>query len=92
MEIHRNHCGANFPEGHNRLELFGHEKGSFTGHMKAVRVKDILKLRMVASIFLDEIGELPLGTSKLVYTSIGENGVELFQSRDLRKSLRQTCA
>lgn len=41
-------CGA-IPEGTIDSELFGHEKGSFTGHMK--RERDILKSLMGARYF-----------------------------------------
>jgi DNA-binding NtrC family response regulator len=41
-------------------ELFGHEKGSFTGATD--RRKGFFELANGGSIFLDEIGEMPLGT------------------------------
>src|SRR5678809_708820 len=52
-------CGA-IPEGTIDSELFGHEKGSFTGAADAR--KGYFETVNVGTIFLDEIGELPLGT------------------------------
>lgn len=52
-------CGA-IPEGTIDSELFGHEKGSFTG-ADAAR-KGYFEETNHGTIFLDEIGELPLGT------------------------------
>ena len=51
-------CGA-IPEGTIDSELFGHEKGAFTGATQTR--KGILKLRW-RNYFLDEVGELPLTT------------------------------
>ncbi|MDR2927997.1 MAG: sigma-54 dependent transcriptional regulator [Cytophagaceae bacterium] len=52
-------CGA-IPEGTVDSELFGHEKGSFTGAL-ADR-KGYFEESNGGTIFLDEIGELPLAT------------------------------
>lgn len=52
-------CGA-IPEGTIDSELFGHEKGSFTGADK-VR-KGYFEVADGGTIFLDEVGELPLQT------------------------------
>jgi len=50
-------CGALVPTL-METELFGHERGSFTG---AERAKDgLLKIAEGGTVFLDEIGELPL--------------------------------
>ena len=52
-------CGA-IPEGTLDSELFGHEKGSFTGaHEKR---KGYFETVNGGTIFLDEIGEMPIGT------------------------------
>jgi transcriptional regulator with GAF, ATPase, and Fis domain len=52
-------CGA-IPEGTIDSELFGHEKGSFTGAVDSR--KGYFETVNGGTIFLDEIGELPLGT------------------------------
>ena len=52
-------CGA-IPEGILESELFGHEKGAFTGAVGAR--KGYFELADSGTIFLDEIGEMPLGT------------------------------
>jgi transcriptional regulator with GAF, ATPase, and Fis domain len=52
-------CGA-IPEGTIDSELFGHEKGSFTGAQDAR--KGYFETVSSGTIFLDEVGELPLGT------------------------------
>jgi transcriptional regulator with PAS, ATPase and Fis domain len=52
-------CGA-IPEGTIDSELFGHEKGSFTGAHEAR--KGYFEVANNGTIFLDEVGELPLST------------------------------
>ena len=52
-------CGA-IPEGTIDSELFGHEKGAFTGAAEAR--KGYFEEANGGTIFLDEIGEMPLGT------------------------------
>lgn len=52
-------CGA-IPEGTIDSELFGHEKGSFTGAVEAR--KGYFEEANGGTIFLDEVAELPLST------------------------------
>jgi DNA-binding NtrC family response regulator len=52
-------CGA-IPEGTIDSELFGHEKGAFTGAVD--NRKGYFETVNGGTIFLDEIGEMPLGT------------------------------
>lgn len=52
-------CGA-IPEGTIDSELFGHEKGSFTGAHETR--KGYFEVADGGTIFLDEVGELPLST------------------------------
>ena len=52
-------CGA-IPEGTIDSELFGHEKGAFTGAVDSR--KGYFETVSGGTIFLDEIGEMPLGT------------------------------
>ncbi|HOJ25045.1 MAG TPA: sigma-54 dependent transcriptional regulator [Bacteroidales bacterium] len=52
-------CGA-IPEGTIDSELFGHEKGSFTGAIDSR--KGYFEVANGGTIFLDEVGDLPLST------------------------------
>ena len=52
-------CGA-IPEGTIDSELFGHEKGAFTGAID--KRKGYFEVADGGTIFLDEVGELPLST------------------------------
>jgi transcriptional regulator with PAS, ATPase and Fis domain len=52
-------CGA-IPEGTIDSELFGHEKGSFTGAYESR--KGYFEVANNGTIFLDEVAELPLST------------------------------
>lgn len=52
-------CGA-IPEGTIDSELFGHEKGAFTGATEAR--KGYFEVANGGTIFLDEVGELPVAT------------------------------
>ncbi|WP_347159268.1 sigma-54 interaction domain-containing protein [Pontibacter chitinilyticus] len=63
-------CGA-IPEGTIDSELFGHEKGSFTGAQEAR--KGYFEVTDGGTIFLDEIGEMPLGTQARLLRVL-ENG------------------
>ena len=63
-------CGA-IPEGTIDSELFGHEKGSFTGANEAR--KGYFEVTDGGTIFLDEIGEMPLSTQSRLLRIL-ENG------------------
>ncbi len=63
-------CGA-IPEGTIDSELFGHEKGSFTGAYEAR--KGYFEVTNGGTIFLDEIGEMPLATQARLLRVL-ENG------------------
>lgn len=63
-------CGA-IPEGTIDSELFGHEKGSFTG--AGDKRKGYFETVNGGTIFLDEIGEMPLATQSRLLRLL-ENG------------------
>lgn len=63
-------CGA-IPEGTIDSELFGHEKGSFTGALQTR--EGYFEVADGGTIFLDEVGELPL-TTQVRLLRVLENG------------------
>lgn len=63
-------CGA-IPEGIIESELFGHIKGSFTGAVESR--KGYFEAASGGTIFLDEIGELPMQT-QVKFLRVIENG------------------
>jgi DNA-binding NtrC family response regulator len=63
-------CGA-IPEGILESELFGHEKGSFTGAVESR--KGYFELADGGTVFLDEIGEMPIST-QVKLLRVLENG------------------
>ncbi len=62
-------CGA-IPEGTIDSELFGHEKGAFTGALDAR--KGYFETTNGGTIFLDEVGEMPMGTQSTVTSCSGK--------------------
>ena len=63
-------CGA-IPEGTIDSELFGHEKGAFTG--ASTTRKGYFEVADGGTLFLDEVGELPL-TTQVRLLRVLENG------------------
>ena len=66
-------CAA-IPESLVETELFGHEKGAFTG--ASDRKLGKFELAHHGTIFLDEIGELPLGTQAKILRVLQERSFE----------------
>ena len=83
-------CGA-IPEGTIDSELFGHEKGSFTGATDAR--KGYFEVTNGGTIFLDEIGEMPLGTQARLLRIL-ENGefIKVGSSKSQKTDVRVVAA
>ena len=83
-------CGA-IPEGTIDSELFGHEKGSFTGAYEAR--KGYFEDTNGGTIFLDEIGEMPVQTQARLLRVL-ENGefIKVGSSKVLKTDVRVVAA
>jgi len=83
-------CGA-IPEGTIDSELFGHEKGSFTGAVD--QRKGYFETTNGGTIFLDEIGEMPIGTQARLLRVL-ENGeyIRVGSSKVLKTDVRVVAA
>jgi two-component system, NtrC family, response regulator AtoC len=83
-------CGA-IPENLLESELFGHKKGSFTDAVADRR--GLFEEANGGSLFLDEIGELPLGLQvKLLRVLEDEKIRRLGESRDIKVDVRIIAA
>jgi transcriptional regulator with PAS, ATPase and Fis domain len=83
-------CGA-IPEGTIDSELFGHEKGSFTGAHEAR--KGYFEETNQGTIFLDEIGEMPLGTqARLLRVLENKEFIKVGSSKVLKTDVRVIAA
>ncbi len=83
-------CGA-IPEGTINSELFGHEKGAFTG--ANTERKGYFETVNGGTIFLDEIGEMPLDTQSYLLRIL-ENGefIRVGSSKLLKTDVRVIAA
>jgi len=83
-------CGA-IPEGTIDSELFGHEKGSFTGADKSR--KGYFEEADSGTIFLDEVGELPL-SSQVRLLRVLESGeyIKVGSSQVMKTNVRLIVA
>jgi Nif-specific regulatory protein len=83
-------CAA-LPESLIESELFGHEKGAFTGALKAKPGK--FELAQGGTIFLDEVGSLPLEAQAKLLRILQEKELErLGGSRTLKVDVRVVAA
>jgi DNA-binding NtrC family response regulator len=64
---------ASLPENLLESELFGHEKGSFTGAVNAKQ--GLMETAERGTLFLDELGELPLGLQAKLLRSLQEREI-----------------
>jgi transcriptional regulator with PAS, ATPase and Fis domain len=83
-------CGA-IPEGTIDSELFGHEKGAFTGATQSR--SGYFEVANGGTIFLDEVGELPL-TTQVRLLRVLENGefIKVGSSAVLKTDVRIVAA
>ena len=83
-------CGA-IPEGTIDSELFGHEKGAFTGATS--ERKGYFEVADGGTIFLDEVGELPL-TTQVRLLRVLENGefIKVGSSKVQKTNIRIVAA
>ncbi|MBP7272478.1 MAG: sigma-54-dependent Fis family transcriptional regulator [Saprospiraceae bacterium] len=83
-------CGA-IPPGTINSELFGHEKGSFTG--ATGERKGYFETADKGTVFLDEIGEMPLDTQAYLLRIL-ENGefVRVGSSKVMKTNVRMIAA
>ncbi len=83
-------CGA-IPEGTINSELFGHEKGAFTG--ASTERKGYFETVNGGTIFLDEIGEMPLDTQAYLLRML-ESGefIKVGSSKVLKTDVRVIAA
>jgi transcriptional regulator with PAS, ATPase and Fis domain len=83
-------CAA-LPETLLEAELFGHEKGSFTGAM--TMRKGRFELADKGTVFLDEIGEMSLATQTKLLRVLQERKIErIGSSLPIKVDIRIICA
>src|SRR5437762_101350 len=84
------HCAA-IPSELLESELFGHEKGSFTGAWQ--RRIGMFEAAGGGTLFLDEIGEMPLGTQSKLLRAIQEREIRRVGGQEtISINVRLICA
>jgi DNA-binding NtrC family response regulator len=84
------HCAA-IPSELLESELFGHEKGSFTGALQ--RRIGMFEAATGGTLFLDEIGEMPIGTQGKLLRAVQEREIRRVGSREtISINVRMVCA
>ena len=83
-------CAA-IPENLLEAELFGHEKGAFTGAIKATEGK--IELAHAGTLFLDEVGDIPLPLQVKLLRFLQERTIERIGGRKpIAVDTRIVCA
>ncbi len=83
-------CAA-IPETLFESEMFGHEKGAFTGAVSSRKGK--FELAKDGTLFLDELGEVPLSVQPKLLRAIQDNTIERVGGQTtVRLNLRIICA
>lgn len=83
-------CHA-LPEGLLEAELYGHEKGSFTGSLSTRKGR--FEAAEGGTLFLDEIGDIPLSTQVKILRSIENKEIERIGSNlPIKVDFRLICA
>jgi DNA-binding NtrC family response regulator len=75
-------CAA-FAEGQIESELFGHERGAFTGALQMK--KGLIEVAKGATLFLDEVGELPLDAQARLLRVLQDNEIRRVGSNKVIK-------
>jgi len=84
-------CSAAIPENLLESELFGYEKGAFTGAIKRTLGK--VELANGSTLFLDEIGDLPLSLQAKLLRFLQERVIERVGGRvEIPLDVRVVCA
>jgi len=84
------HCAA-IPSELLESELFGHEKGAFTGALQ--RRIGMFEAAGGGTLFLDEIGEMPMATQSKLLRAIQEREIRRVGGQETIKiNVRLVCA
>ena len=82
---------ASFPEGIIESELFGHERGAFTG--ASGRRTGVFEYADGGTVFLDEVGDMPLGTQVKLLRTLESGEIRRLGTNDpLRVDVRLIAA
>ena len=82
---------ASIPEHLLESELFGYEKGAFTGAMKTK--KGIVEMASMGTLFIDEIGDIPMNTQVKILRFLDDRSFQRLGGDEIKKvDVRIICA